>query len=572
MSKQENLEKIRHSTSHVLAAVVLDMFPEAKPGIGPNIKNGFYYDFELPRTLIPEDLEILEGKMQDFIKKAYSFEQYDEPKDKAIEFLKKAKQTYKIELVQDILGDKVSFYKTGPFVDLCQGPHVKNTSEIKAFKLLSIAGAYWKGNEANTQLQRIYGTAFNNKKELEDFLKNQEKIKGIDHKKIGQKLGIFIQSSEVGVGLPIWMPKGETLRTQIENIVMCECLKDGYMFIRTPHIAKSDLYKTSGHLRHYKKDMFPEMDLDGEKYVLRPMNCPHHAQVYMAEQHSYKDLPYRLAEFGMVYRREKSGEVSGLARPRGFTIDDGHIFCAPGQVEHQFIQTIKLQQRVLKKLGFDKFKIILSLRGKDNKKNYIGTDEMWKKAEDLLRGVLKKANMSFEEKLGEAAFYGPKADFFIEDAYSREWQLSTIQVDFNIPERFDLNYIDKDGKKQRVVMIHRAIIGSFERFMAIFLEHTKGALPFDLAPVQVQIITISDKFNSYAEKIKDKLRSENIRVVSDNSANTMGKKIREAELLKIPYMLIIGEREQKAQNIAVREFGKGDLGSKTVDEFLKSLG
>ncbi len=571
MSKQENLEKIRHSTSHALAAAVLEMFPEAKLGTGPNIKNGFYYDFELPRTLIPEDLEILEKKMQKFIQRSYSFEQYNEPKEKAIAFLQEAKQLYKIELVKEIPGEEVSFYKTGSFVDLCQGPHIKNTKEIKAFKLLSIAGAYWRGDEENTQMQRIYGTAFEDKKELEDYLKNQEKIKEIDHKKIGQKLGIFIQSSEVGIGLPIWMPKGETLRSQIENLVMCECLKDGYKFVRTPHIAKSDLYITSGHLQHYKKDMFPEMDLNGEKYVLRPMNCPHHVQVYLAEQHSYKDLPYRLAEFGVVYRREKSGEVSGLARPRGFTIDDGHIFCAPSQVEDQFIQTLKLQQRTLKKLGFDKFKIMLSLRGKDNKKDYIGTDEMWEKAEDLLRSALKKVNMSFEEKLGEAAFYGPKADFFIEDAYSREWQLSTIQLDFNLPERFDLIFINKKGKKKRVVMIHRAILGSFERFMAIFLEHTAGAFPFDLAPIQVQIISISDKFNTYSEKIQKKLLNENIRVELDTSANTIGKKIREAEMLKIPYMLITGEREQKAEKVSVRKYGEGDLGSKTLDQFLKLL-
>ncbi|MFH1749563.1 MAG: threonine--tRNA ligase, partial [bacterium] len=377
-------------------------------------------------------------------------------------------------------------------------------------------------------MQRIYGTAFDNKKDLDEFLKNQEKIKEIDHKKIGQKLGIFIQSPRVGLGLPIWLPRGETLRTQIENLVMCECLGEGYQFVRTPHIAKSSLYETSGHLQHYKKNMYPEMDLGGEKYVLRPMNCPHHIQIYSATQHSYKDLPYRLAEFGVVYRREKSGEVSGLARPRGFTIDDGHIFCAPEQVEEEFIKTLKLQQRILKQLGFEKFKIILSLRGKDNKKDYIGTDQMWAKAESLLRSALKKSKMDFEEEEGEAAFYGPKADFFIEDAYSREWQLSTIQVDFNLPERFDLTYINKEGKKERVVMIHRAILGSFERFMAIFLEHTAGALPYDLAPVQVQIITVSDKFNSYAQKIQKKLLNENIRVELDTSANTMGKKIREA--------------------------------------------
>jgi len=571
MAKQKSLEKIRHSASHALAAAVLEMFPEAKLGIGPNIKNGFYYDFELPRTLIPEDLEILEKKMAKFINSGYDFVQYNEQKTKALEFLKKTKQSYKIELVEEISGDEVSFYKTGYFVDLCKGPHIKNTKEIKAFKLLSIAGAYWKGDEKNTQMQRIYGTAFDNKKDLDEFLVKQEKLKEIDHKKIGQKLGIFTQSTDVGLGLPIWMPKGEILRAQIEAIVMCECLIDKYQFVKTPHIAKSDLYKTSGHLQHYKKDMYPEMDLDGEKYVLRPMNCPHHIQVYKAEQHSYKDLPYRVAEFGTVYRREKSGEVSGLARPRAFNIDDGHIFCTPEQVENEFLKLFKLQERVLKRLGFDKFRIVLSLRGKDNKKNYIGTDQMWQKAEDLLRKTLKKAKILFEEEEGEAAFYGPKADFFIEDAYSREWQLSTIQMDFNFPERFDLLYIDKSGKKQRVAMIHRAIIGSFERFVAILLEHTAGALPFWLAPVQVQVLTISDKSTLYAQKVVDKLKSQNIRVEIDNSANTIGKKIREAELLKIPFMLIIGEREQTAKKVAVRKFGEGDLGTQSINQFLKSI-
>jgi threonyl-tRNA synthetase len=570
MAKDEKLEKIRHSASHALAAAVLEMFPEAKLGVGPVIKDGFYYDFDLPRTLIPEDLEILEEKMQNFIEQGYQFKQYDEPKEKAIQFLKKAKQLYKIELVEEIPGDKVSFFKTGNFVDLCQGPHVENTKEIKSFKLLSIAGAYWKGDEKNTQMQRIYGTAFEDQKALNEFLKRREQIKEIDHKKIGQRLGIFIQSSDVGLGAPIWMPKGETLRSQIENLVLCECLTEGYQFVRTPHIAKSSLYKTSGHLQHYKEDMYPEMDLGGEKYVLRPMTCPHNLQIYKALQRSYKDLPIRIAEFGTVYRREKSGEVSGLARPRVFTIDDGHIFCTPDQVETEFIKTLKLQERILKKLGFDKFKIILSKRGKDNKKNYIGSDEMWKKAEDLLRGALKKAKMFFEEEEGEAAFYGPKADFFIEDAYSREWQLSTIQVDFNFPERFDLNYIDKSGKKQRVVMIHRAIIGSFERFVAILLEHTAGALPFWLAPTQVQVLTISDKFTSYAEEVLKKLKNKNIRSEMDNSTNTIGKKIREAELLKIPYLIIIGEREEKAKKIAIRKYGKGDLGTQTLDQFLKS--
>ncbi len=571
MKANNELEKIRHSASHVLAAAVLEMFPEAKLGIGPAIKDGFYYDFELPRTLIPEDLEILEKKMQKFIQKNYQFTQYNEPKAKAIQFLKKIKQSYKVELADEIPGEKVSFYKTGPFVDLCQGPHVKNTREIKAFKLLSIAGAYWRGNKDNVQMQRIYGTAFETQKQLDEFLKKREKIKEIDHKKIGLSLGIFIQPEEVGQGLPIWMPRGEVLRAQIESIIMCECLVEGYQFVRTPHIAKSSLYKTSGHLQHYRDDMYPEMNVDGTKYVLRPMTCPHHLQVYKAEQRSYKDLPFRIAEFGTVYRKEKSGEISGIARPRGFTIDDGHIFCTPAQVENEFIKTLKLQKRILKKLGFEKFRIVLSLRGKENKKDFIGTDAMWQKAETLLRRALKKAKIPFEEEEGEAAFYGPKADFFIEDAYSREWQLSTIQVDFNFPERFDLNYINRKGEKEKVVMIHRAIIGSFERFVAILLEHTAGALPFWLAPVQVKILTISEKFDSYANKVFEKLQAANIRAEIDSSSNTIGKKIREAELLKIPYMIILGEREQKAKKIAVRKYGEGNLGTQTLDKFLKNL-
>lgn len=566
-----NLDAIRHSASHALAAVVLEMFPEAKLGVGPTIKDGFYYDFDLPRTLIPEDLEILESKMQKFINKGYDFEQYDEQKDRAIQFLSKIKQPYKIELVKELGGDKVSFYKTGPFVDLCIGPHVKNTKDIKAFKLLSIAGAYWKGDEKNTQMQRIYGTAFASKEELKKYLENREKAKNVDHRKIGQALGIFANIPEIGLGLPVWLPAGETLRAQIENVVMCECLTDGYQFVKTPHIAKSSLYKTSGHLEHYKENIYPEMDLDGEKYVLKPMNCPHHIQIFKTSPKSYKDLPYRIAEFGTVYRKEKSGEISGISRPRAFTIDDGHIFCTPEQIEDELIGVFALQKRTLKKLGFDKFKITLSTRGKKNHKGFIGDESLWKKAEEMLRAALKKSKLPFLEEEGEAAFYGPKADFFLEDAYSRDWQLSTIQVDLNLPERFDVNFIDKSGKKQRTVIIHRAIVGSFERFIAILLEHTAGALPLWLAPIQAIILSISDKSSNYAKHVLDELKKSFIRVQIDDSSNTIGRKIREAELLKIPYMIVVGEKEQKNKSISVRQYAKGDTGSNKLDAFIKDL-
>jgi threonyl-tRNA synthetase len=571
MKEMSELQKIRHSASHVLAAAVLDMFPEAKLGIGPAIEEGFYYDFELPRTLIPEDLVILEKKMQAFINNGYDFEQYLEPKKKALEFLKTTKQTYKIDLAKDLKDGEVSFFKSGPFVDLCVGPHTVNTKNIKAFKLMSIAGAYWKGDEKNNQLQRIYGTAFESKKDLDEYLATTKDREKYDHKKLGREMEIFAISDQVGAGLPLWLPRGQIIYHVIEQYLYDIQVKAGYLFVKTPHIAHIDLYQTSGHWQHYKDNIYPPIDIEKQKYILKPMNCPHHIEIYKTKQYSYKDLPVRLAEFGTVYRREKSGELAGLTRVRGFTVDDAHIFCTINQVHDEFKQVLDLVKIVLAKFGFDNYSIAFSTRGDDNKKDYVGDDRIWKQAQDIISKVLKKSNIKYTKVPGEAAFYGPKLDFIARDSLGREWQLSTIQIDLNLPERFDIHYIDADGNKVRPIMIHRALLGSLERFIGTLLEHHKGRLPLFLAPEQIRVLSISDKSASWSQKILDKLIEKDFRVSLDDRNESISRKIRDAEMMKIPYQLIIGERESKAKNLSVREYGVGDKGTLSLDKFVDTI-
>jgi threonyl-tRNA synthetase len=574
---EKNLETIRHSFAHVLAAAVYQMFPEAKFGIGPTIENGFYYDFELPRTLIPEDLEIIEGKMKNIIKAGIKFEGKEISVAEAKKFFQEAKQPYKIELIEDLAAEgkkEVKIYKSGDFVDLCFGPHVESTSELnaKAFQLTSIAGAYWRGNENNAMLQRIYGVAFVSEEDLKKYLAQEEEAKKRDHRLINKTMDLFEINDEVGAGFVILHPNGARIRHEIEKYWKDEHFKRGYDLVYTPHIGRIDLWKKSGHWDHYREMIYPSMKIDKEQFLLKPMNCPFHVMIYKSKLHSYKDLPIRLAEIGTVYRYEKAGVLHGLLRVRMITQDDAHIFCRPDQLEEEIAKVYDLAKEMLGKFGFEKFEIELALRDEANKKNYIGSEENWKKAEETLRAVLKKKSLSFKEEPGEAKFYGPAIDIKLLDALGRPWQGPTIQVDFNFPEKFDLNYIDEHGKKQRVVMIHRTVLGAIgERFIGNLIEHYGGLFPLWLAPEQVRILPISDKFNDYAQKVLDALVTDDIRAKIDDSNESLGKKIRNAELEKVPYMFIVGEKEKKAETISIRHHSKGDLGSKKLEEILKIL-
>jgi len=572
MSNQRSkLEIMRHSCSHVLAQAVLEMFPETKFGIGPAIENGFYYDFDLPRTLIPEDLPILEKKMTKIIKQNLPFDKKLIDRKKAIDLFKKAKQPYKVELLKEMESKKVSIYKQGNFVDLCKGPHLDSTGEIGAFKLLKIAGAYWKGNEKNKMLQRIYGTAFRIKKELKDYLKKQEEIEKRDHRKLGKDLEIFSISKEVGAGLVLWHPKGTMIREIIENFWKKEHRKRGYKLVYSPHIGRIGLWKKSGHWDFYREMMYSPMKIDNVEYLLKPMNCPFHVQIFKTKLYSYKDLPLRFCELGTVYRYEKAGVLHGLLRVRGFTQDDAHIFCTPDQITREIEDVIELAHFMLSSFGFKKYKTDLSLRDPKNKGKYLGSEAIWKKAEKALTDALKRKKLKFTKALGEAVFYGPKIDIKLIDSLGRSWQGPTIQVDFNFPEKFDLSYIGKDGKKHQVVMIHRTVLGSMERFLGILLEHYAGAFPVWLSPIQVEIIPISDKHVKYAKKVLEELEKHNLRVEINEENQTTAKKISSAEKQKIPYMLVVGDKEIRNKKIAVRSRKKGDEGQTTLDKFIKRV-
>ncbi len=562
------LSTIRHSASHVLAQAVLHFFPDAKLGIGPAIEEGFYYDFDLPRSLTPEDLTQIEAKMKEIIAEGQSFSHFDLDRKAALETLKKQNQPYKIELINDLSLPDYSFYKNGPFLDLCKGPHVAKTSEIGAIKLLSIAGAYWKGSEKNQMLQRIYGTAFPTEAELKAHLDLLEEAKKRDHRLLGKELELFSYSESVGTGLMLWHPKGAMLRYLIEDAWRKEHLKAGYQFVQSPHIGKSDLWQTSGHLGFYEENMFAPMEIDAHSYYVKPMNCPFHIQIYKETQHSYRELPLRWAELGTVYRYERSGVLHGLMRVRGFTQDDAHIFCRPDQLQGEIRNALDLAMRMLKLFGFTNYRIYLSTRPTEK---YVGSLEEWGKAEKDLESALQSLQLNYEVDTGGGAFYGPKIDLKIEDAIGREWQCSTIQVDFNLPERFDLSYIGSDGAKHRPFMVHRALFGSIERFIGVLIEHYAGKFPVWLSPIQVKILGLNSDVIPYCESIAQTLRDQNIRVDCDFSSEKLGYKIRKAQLEKVPYMAIIGKKEAETQTLAIRSRDQGELGPLSLETLLTTI-
>lgn len=561
-----DLDALRHSTSHVMAQAVKELWPDVKLGIGPSIEDGFYYDFDREEPFAPEDLGKIEAKMREIIKKNYAFERQDLTKTEALKLFKKMREKYKMELIEKIPGESVSIYKNGDFVDLCRGPHVASTGEIKAFKLLSIAGAYWHGIETNPMLQRIYGTAFATQKDLEQHIKAIEEAKKRDHRVLGKQLEYFSLSDEMGPGLVLYHPKGARLRTLIEEYIRNEHLKRGYQLVIGPHILKSDVWVRSGHYDYYKENMYM-FKIENQEYAIKPMNCPNHIMVYKSKTRSYKDLPIKLFELGTVYRNEKSGVLHGLLRVRGFTQDDAHIFCLQDQVEDEIIKVIDFVIDTLNAFGFDECSIELSTRPSKS----IGSDADWALAETALINSLNRKALNYEVNEGEGAFYGPKIDIKLRDALKREWQCATIQCDFALPERFDLKYIGQDGKEYRPIMLHRVILGSLERFMGALIEHFAGALPLWLAPVQCVIIPVSEKTGGYAENVWRTLFSNNVRVEIDSRNERLQKKIRDAEVQKIPYMVVIGEKEESVGMISVRSKAQGDIGRMKLGEFIERI-
>ena len=570
------MDIIRHSISHIAAAAIQKLFKEVKFAIGPTIENGFYYDLDLSKRITPEDLPKIEKEMKELIKKDLKFEKKELEIKKAIELFKKLKQPYKLELIKDLEKEKnkkVTIYTVGDFIDLCKGPHIKSTKEIRfdAFKLTSLAGAYWKGNEKNKMLQRIYGVAFNTKKELNDYLKQQEEAEKRDHRKIGKELDLFCFSDLVGKGLPLLTPKGAIIRYELEKFIIEEETKRGYLHVYTPDLAKLELYKKSGHWKHYKESMYPPMNIDGEDYILRPMACPHHFMLYNSRPRSYRELPLRYAEIVKQYRKEQSGELSGLIRLMAFSLVDGHLICRPDQVEEEFKDVLKLIQYNMKVLGIKDYWYRFSKWDPKDKEKYTNNPKAWQETEKLMKKILDGLKLKYVEEEGEAAFYGPKTDIQIRNVNNKEETLFTVQIDFDMPKKFDMTYIDKDGKKQTPIVIHRASIGCIERTRAFLIEQYAGAFPAWLSPVQAQIIPISQKFNKYGEEIKKQLNKENIRVELNDNNETLGKKIREGELQKIPYLLIVGEKEQKANSISIRDRREGDLGPMKTDKFIEKI-
>lgn len=559
-----------HSSAHVLAQSILGFYPDAKLSIGPAIEHGFYYDVDFgDEKLSEKDFEKIEKKFLENAKKNVSFELFPINKADALKLFKG--NEYKEELIGNLNDGEITFVKHDDFTDLCRGGHIPQTGIIKAIKILNVAGAYWRGNEKNKQLTRVYAISFPKQKELTEYLERLEEAKRRDHRKLGKELGIFAFSEKVGAGLPLWLPKGATLRKRLENFLSEAQRKAGYEFVVTPHIGHKELYVTSGHYEKYGEDSFQPIKTphEGEEFLLKPMNCPHHCEIYKTSQWSYKDLPKRFAEFGTVYRYEQSGELHGLTRVRGFTQDDAHLFCTPDQLLSEFENVIDLVLYVFRSLGFSDFTAQISLRDKENRDKYIGSDENWEKAENAIIIASKNKNLNTVIEYGEAAFYGPKLDFMVKDALGRNWQLGTIQVDYNLPERFDLHYIGSDNEKHRPVMIHRAPFGSLERFIAILLENTAGDFPLWLSPDQYIILPISEKYVDYAKKVSELLENNDICGLIDDRNEKTGKKIRDAELKKIPFMLVVGENEQKNQSISVRRRGQGDLGEMPIDDFIK---
>ncbi len=567
-NSEEGLEILRHSTAHVMAQAVTRLYPDVKLGIGPSIKDGFYYDFDLGRTLTQEDLEKIEEEMKRIVGADEPFQRSEESREDAIKRMEKLNQRYKVELIKGMKDQTVSFYTQGDFVDLCKGPHVSSTKKIGAFKLLSVAGAYWRGKETNPMLQRIYGTVFTSKKELNKHLKLLEEIKKRDHRKIGVALDLYSYHDNGGAGLVFWHPKGGVIRNIIETLWREEHYRRGYDIIYSPHIAKIDLWKKSGHLDFYKESMFSPIDVEGQEYMLRPMNCPFAILMYKTKIRSYRDLPLRWGELGTVYRYERSGVLHGLLRVRGFTQDDSHIFCRPDQLKDEIIGVIDLAQYMLESFGFNEYDIELAVRGGGEEEKYIGDSEKWVLAEEALRFALEEKKLDFVRMEGEAKFYGPAIDIKIKDALGRGWQGPTIQVDFNLPERFDVNYIDSDGLQHKVVMVHRTVLGAMERFLGCLIEHYAGDFPLWLAPTQVKILPITDNHNDYSIRIKNKLLEMGIRSDCDLRNAKIGYKIREGTLEKIPYLLIIGDKEIEEETVSVRSRKKGNEGSVPLSEFI----
>ncbi len=557
-----------HSSAHIMAEALEALYPGVKLGIGPAIDNGFYYDIDLGnRVLSSDELPKIEQKMKELASQKMSFDRKEVSKEEAIAYFTEKGDEYKLELLDGLDDGTITFYTQGNFTDLCRGPHIPSTGKIKAVKLLTIAGAYWRGDENRKQLTRIYGVSFPKQKELTAHLELLEEAKKRDHRKLGKEMELFTFSQKVGQGLPLWLPKGAQLREKLENFLKKAQTKAGYLPVITPHIGHKDLYVCSGHYEKYGEDSFQPIKTpnEGEEFFLKPMNCPHHCEIYKAKQYSYKDLPVRFAEFGTVYRYEQSGELHGLNRVRCFTQDDAHLFVRPDQVKQEFIAVIDLVLYVFKALGFEEYKAQISLRDPENKTKYIGSDENWEKAESAIIEAAAEKGLETVIEYGEAAFYGPKLDFMVKDALGREWQLGTIQVDYNLPERFELEYTGADNQKHRPVMIHRAPFGSMERFVAVLIEHCGGNFPLWLAPDQYIILPISEKYHDYAEKVSQVLKNYDICGPIDHRAETTGRKIRDAEVSKVPYIIIVGEREENDGTVSVRKHGGEDLGSISVD-------
>lgn len=589
----ENLEKIRHSLAHILAAVVQKQHPEAQFGVGPVVENGFYYDMLLEEPLKASDLNKIRKEMQKMISQKLEFIKEEWPIDKAIEYFKENNQIFKVELLNDLkikgttaikdAGDEslfnnvenittVTVYKTGDFIDLCRGPHVNNTLDIDkdCFELTKLAGAYWRGNENNPQLQRVYGIAFKNKDEVNNYLEMLVEAEKRDHRKLGKELDLFVFSDLIGAGLPLFTPRGTILRNQIDAFV--QEMRDEYGFeeVTIPHITKKDAYIKSGHWQKFEDELFKTVSRDGHEFALKPMNCPHHAQIYSAKQRSYRELPVRYRETTMVYRDEQSGELSGLSRVRSITQDDAHIFCRNNQIEDEISKVIDIVNKYYKAFGI-KLWVRLSLHNPESMSGYLGDERMWRVAEDQLIKVVQNQNIEYKKAIGEAAFYGPKIDFMGTDALGREFQASTIQLDFGQPEGFDLTCIDENGEKERIVMIHCAIAGSLERALVLLIEHFAGAFPVWMAPEQVRVIPVSEKYLDYGNEIVAKLKAQDVRISIDDSNESLGKRIRSSELMKVPYTLIVGEKEQSSHEVSVRKYGKGDLGSEGIVEFSTTL-
>ena len=566
------VQVFRHSAAHLLAAAVLELYPNVKLGIGPPIENGFFYEFVREEPFTQDDLEKIEAKMHELAAKDVPNERKLMAKPEALELYRKSNQEFKCELVEEKATEPmVSFYTTGKFIDFCRGPHIPSTGRIKAFKLMNVSGAYWKGKEGNPQMQRIYGACFVDQKELDEYLHKLEEAKRRDHRRIGKELGLFTVSDQVGSGLPLWLPRGATIRRVLEDYILEKERRAGYQHVYTPDLAKVDLYVRSGHWAHYHEDMFPPMDLETEQLVLRPMNCPHHILVYESKKHSYRDLPVRIAELGTMYRYERSGVLSGLSRVRCMTLNDAHIFCTPEQIKEEFAGVMRLVEEAYRDLGITQYSYRLSLRDKINTGKYVANDEMWDLAEDMLREAMNSLGLPYTEAPGEAAFYGPKLDIQLADVMGHQETYSTIQIDFHLPNQFELAYVGADGQEHRPVMIHRGVISTMERMVSYLIELYAGAFPAWLAPVQAVVLPITERQNEYARQVHQKLLDAGARVELDDRNEKLQAKIRDAQLQKIPYMLIVGGKEAEAGTVSVRHRSKGDLGPRPLDQFRADL-